>query len=70
MLYNISPDTLTQFLDSGKKEFKLVQSAEDKSNTAHLVIFRKENEVLVSDTPHCAVHLVILLTLSIGWRLH
>jgi len=47
MLYNISPSTLDRFLDTTQKTFKLIQSSANASNEASLVIFKKDNEVIV-----------------------
>jgi hypothetical protein len=52
MLFDISSETLGQFLDTGKKTFTLIQSYKHEGNEARLVIFRKGHEILVCLTFH------------------
>jgi hypothetical protein len=52
MFYNVSDDTLNQFLKFSKEKFKLVQSAYDKTNKTMLVIYKRDHEVLVSHALH------------------
>ncbi|KAF9697097.1 hypothetical protein EKO04_004985 [Ascochyta lentis] len=44
-LYNISPATLNDFLDTKRHEYKLVLTS--KSNEGRIVVWRKDTEVLV-----------------------
>jgi hypothetical protein len=62
MLFNISPDTLWNFLDSSNNTFKLIQQL--SPGGAIFIIFRKGNEVLVC---RCST-MIYLPTLTLTLR--
>jgi hypothetical protein len=48
MLYNISPDILTRFMDPTVTNFKLLQRYKDTNQTDKFVIMKRDNNVVVS----------------------
>jgi hypothetical protein len=53
MLFNISKETLNDFLDSSVKTFQLVQEFEGSRSNTKLLIWRKGSETLVNGCLRC-----------------
>jgi hypothetical protein len=54
LLYTISPDTLLDFFDPSKNEFKLVLNR--KGNDTSVVVWKQDSEVFVCESPSMRRH--------------